>query len=384
MEPIQVLCTMRFSDDLLAQLRDVSPRLQVRQETSHTADEVAAALRRHPGVEILYGAQMPPDLLSLAPRLRWLQLHSAGADHLLGHPVMAADVAVTTTSGIHAVPIAEYVMASILAFRWRVPLWTRCQRDHRWPSGRWDLYARPELRGSTIGILGYGSIGREVARLARAFGMRVLAVSRSGNRADPGYQVEDIGDPAGEIPEAVYPTADMGEVLPQCDYVVVALPLTPATTHALGEAELRAMKPTAYLVNIARGAIVDEAALARALAEGWIGGAGLDVFEEEPLPADSPLWELDTALLSPHVAGFSPRYDERAVKLFAANLARYLGVDPERALRGTVRKFTDRFRYMERRLAEQGVAVCAHLHGWCAGTRVKRLRATVAEFTAFR
>ena len=324
METVQVLCTMRFDDDLLQQLRAVSPRLHIQQETCHNAGEVAAALKGRPGVEILYGLHMPPDLLDLAPELRWLQLHSAGADHLRDHPIMGSDVAVTTTSGIHAVPIAEYVMASILAFRWRVPLWTRCQRDHNWPSGRWDLYARPELRGSTIGILGYGSIGREVARLAQAFGMRVLALSRSGKRADGGYLQEGTGDPEGAIPEQMYRTEQMADILPRCDYVVVALPLTPATAHAIGEAELRAMKPGAYLVNIARGAIVDEAALARALAEGRIGGAGLDVFEEEPLPAGSPLWDLDNALLSPHVAGFSPRYDERAVALFAENLARYL------------------------------------------------------------
>ncbi len=328
MEPVRVLCTMRFSDDLLEKLRHVSPRLHIQQETCHNAGEVAAALRSNPGVEILYGLPMPPDLLDLAPDLRWLQLHSAGADHLQDHAVMDSDVAVTTTSGIHAVPIAEYVMASILAFRWRVPLWTRCQRDHHWPSGRWETYARPELRGSTIGILGYGSIGREVARLAQAFGMRVLALSRSGKRADRGYRQAGIGDPEGEIPDEIYRTEQMGELLPQCDYVVVALPLTSTTTHAIGEAELRAMKPGAYLVNIARGAIVDEEALVRALREGWIGGAGLDVFEEEPLPAGSPLWEMDNALVSPHVAGFTPRYDERAVALFAENLARYLEGEP--------------------------------------------------------
>jgi phosphoglycerate dehydrogenase-like enzyme len=110
--------------------------------------------------------------------------------------------------------------------------------------------------------------------------------------------------------------------------VVVSLPLTPATRHRIGEAELSAMKPTAYLVNIARGGLVDEAALVRALREGWIGGAGLDVFEKEPLPSDSPLWDLDNALISPHVAGYSPRYDERAAALFAQNLARYLAGEP--------------------------------------------------------
>jgi phosphoglycerate dehydrogenase-like enzyme len=140
--------------------------------------------------------------------------------------------------------------------------------------------------------------------------------------------VEDTGDPAGTLPERMYPPDALHEMLAGCDYVVIALPLTPATTHLIGEAELRAMKPSAYLVNIARGAIVDEKALVRALQEGWIAGAGLDVFEEEPLPADSPLWAQENVLISPHVAGFTPRYDERAATLFAANLARYMAGEP--------------------------------------------------------
>jgi phosphoglycerate dehydrogenase-like enzyme len=241
---------------------------------------------------------------------------------------MHSDVTITTASGIHATPIAEYVMASILAHRWRVPLWTRCQRDAEWPSGRWDLYALPELRGGTLGIVGYGSIGREVGRLGRAFGMEVLAVRRSTGRAEQGYAVVDTGDPQGEAPERFYPPAEFHEMLAECDYVVVALPLTPTTFHYIGEAELRAMKSTAYLVNISRGAVVDEAVLIQALQEGWIAGAGLDVFEQEPLPADSPLWNLENALISPHVAGFTPRYDERAVALFAQNLARYTADEP--------------------------------------------------------
>jgi phosphoglycerate dehydrogenase-like enzyme len=179
-----------------------------------------------------------------------------------------------------------------------------------------------------LGILGYGSIGREVGRLGRAFKMRVLALSRSGRRAEGGYSVEKTGDPVGDIPEQFYQPEDLHAMLAECDYVVIALPLTPATHHLIGKAELQAMKPTAYLVNIARGPIADEAALVHALREGWIAGAGLDVFEEEPLPPESPLWYLENALISPHVAGFTPRYDERAADLFAENLTRLVNGDP--------------------------------------------------------
>jgi phosphoglycerate dehydrogenase-like enzyme len=325
---IKVLCTQRFTEEQLEQLRAASPRLQVVQATCRDAEEVASALEEHADLEVLYTFHLPDQALELAPALRWLQLHSAGADHILAHPVMYSRVLITTTSGIHATPIAEYVFASILAYRWRVPLWTHCQRDGEWPSGRWNLYARPELQGSTLGIVGYGSIGREVGRLGRAFGMRVFASRRTAGRSEHGYTVNHTGDPAGSVPERFFPAEALHDMLAECDYVVIAVPLTPETKHLIGEATLRAMKPSAYLVNIARGPIVDEAALIRALREGWIGGAGLDVFEQEPLPADSPLWHLENALLSPHVAGFTPHYDQRAVDLFAQNLARYVAGEP--------------------------------------------------------
>jgi phosphoglycerate dehydrogenase-like enzyme len=328
METIQVLITHDLAEPLLDQLRAVSPRLHVVQQTCRSAAEVAEALAAHPDVEVLYGFRLPPDLLDLAPRLRWLQLDSAGNDHLLDHAIMHSDVAITNASGIHATPIAEYVFASMLAHRWQVRRWIRSQARKEWPPSRFRLYFKPELRDSTLGILGYGSIGREVGRLGRAFRMQVLALRRSAARVERGHSEADTGDPQGVIPDRFYPPEALHDMLAECDYVVLALPSTPATYHFIGEAELRAMKPTAYLINIARGAIVDEAALVRALREGWIAGAGLDVFEKEPLPAESPLWNLENVLMSPHVAGDTPCYDERAVALFAENLARYLAGQP--------------------------------------------------------
>ena len=324
MEAIQVLCTLRFTDQQLDQLKAVSPRLVVTQRTCSSAEDVAAALADFPLTEILYTFFVPSDLLDLASGLCWVQLHSAGTDHILNHPLMRSDLAITTTSGIHATPIAEYTFASILAHRWQVPRWTRCQRERNWPSGRWQLYTRPELRGSTLGIVGYGSIGREVGRIARGFGMRVLALRRSPGRVEEGYVVDYTGDPEGYVPERFFPPEALQSMLAECDYIVIALPLTPETYHYIGRAELQAMKPSAYMVNIARGPIVDEEALIEALNQGWLAGAGLDVFEQEPLPKDSPLWEQENLLISPHVAGFSPRYDDRAAALFAQNLARYI------------------------------------------------------------
>jgi len=326
MQRVNVLCTLRFTDAQLDKLRAVSPRLNVEQKTCRSAEEVTAALT--PETQVLYTVHAAFDPADY-PGLKWVQLHTAGVDHVQATPLMYSDVAVTTTSGIHAPRIAEYTFASMLAFTYRVPTMLRYQRRAEWPTGRWNIFAGHELRGQTLGIIGYGSIGREVARLANAFAMRVLVSKRLvGDMTDDGYRLAGAGDLVGTFPDGVYGPDRLHEMLRQCDYVVVAAPLTPQTRHMIDKAALQAMRPNAYLVNIARGGLIDEAALARALREGWIAGAGLDVFEEEPLPADSPLWKQDNVILSPHVGGVSLKYDERATDLFAQNLSRYLAGEP--------------------------------------------------------
>ena len=320
---IKVLCTLGFTEEQLDKLRAVSPRLVVEQRTCHDAEEVREALDED--TEVLYAYHLPDGLLSRAPKLRWVQLHSAGADQLLGQPIMKSDVLITTTSGIHATPIAEYAFASMLAWSRRMPKMLYYQNRREWPKGRWDIFVGQELRGSTLGIVGYGSIGREVGRIGKCLGMRVVATKRSVNEVrDTGHRIPGTGDPEAQVPDRIYPPERLGEMLAECDYVVISLPLTPETKGLIGEEELRAMKPNAYLVNASRGGIVDESMLIKALQEGWIAGAGLDVFETEPLPPGSPLYDLDNVVLSPHVAGFSPHYDERASDLFAENLRRYL------------------------------------------------------------
>jgi len=326
MQEIVVLSTMRFTDELLGKLRAVSPRLVVKQRICRNAEEVEQALEE--SVEVLYTSYLPVDL-GRASKLKWVQMHIAGVDHLLDYPLMKSDILLTTTSGIHAIPIAEYVFASILAFNRRVPKMLYYQSRREWPQGRWNLFARPELRDRTLGIVGYGSIGREVGRIAHCFGMRVVATKRSVSQMrDVGYAVQGTGDREGTLLNEAFPPEWLSKMLSLCDYVVVAVPLTPETRKLIGEAELRAMKPSAYLVNISRGGTVDEGALIKALQEGWIAGAGLDVFEEEPLPLDSPLYDLENVILSPHVSGFTLRYDERASALFAENLRRYLAGEP--------------------------------------------------------
>ncbi len=326
MEPINVLGTLRFTEEQLDKLRAVSPRLEVRQETCHNAGEVTKAMNEK--VEVLYTFNAFTTL-EVASKLRWVQLHSAGADHLIDNQLWLSDVIITTSSGIHATTISEYVIASMLAFTRRFPRMFHFQQKSQWASDRWKNFVGREMRGSTICIVGYGSIGREVARIARCLGMRVLAVKRDPQkRIDTGFTLPGTGDPDGSIPETIYLPQELHQALAQSDYIVLTVPSTAATRRLIGREELRAMPDHAYLVNISRGNVVDQEALICALREGWIGGAGLDVFDPEPLPSESPLWRIENVIISPHVSGFTLHYDDYATDLFAENLRRYLQGEP--------------------------------------------------------
>lgn len=321
-----VLCTLRFTDDLLNKLRAVSPELEVVQHTTRSVAELQNFPRLQ-DVEILYYGWLDPPPPAAVPSVRWIQLHTAGANHFMNTPILTRDIVITTAAGVHSTPIAEYTFAQILALRRRIPLMLRFQQRRTWARDRWVKFAVPELRGASLGLLGYGRIGKEVARLGTAFGMEVLAMRRTSS-PDPAHprwsSAPDWDDSAVQFVER----ADLHDLLARSDFVVLALPLTDETRHIIDTAALRSMKPSAYLVNIARGAVVDERALVRALQEGWIAGAALDVFQEEPLPPDSPLWQLDNVILSPHVSGFTPLYDSRCTDLFAENLRRYLSGEP--------------------------------------------------------
>jgi phosphoglycerate dehydrogenase-like enzyme len=325
MESVIVLSTLSFPDELLDRLRSVSPRLEIRQHNAASAQEVPPHLWDE--VEVLYTMTVVPDP-SLVPELRWVQLHSAGVNHLRDTWLWDSDVTLTTVSGVHAPTMAEYVLMMMLAFAHRLRRMLDYQAQAEWPSARWKKFVPQELRGATVGVVGYGSIGREVGRLAHAFGMRVLGLRHGGGTGSETYELPELmGQPGAEADQLVT-SEGLLSMLPECDYIVLAVPYTSAAHHMIGERALRLMKPTAVLINIARGSVVDEVALVRALQEGWIAGAALDVFEREPLPEDSPLWKMNNVIISPHVAGFTPHYDDRATALFAENLRRYLSGKP--------------------------------------------------------
>jgi phosphoglycerate dehydrogenase-like enzyme len=217
----------------------------------------------------------------------------------------------------------------MLAWSNRIPAWIKHQENGRWSENRWADFVPTELKKKTVGILGYGSIGREVARLCKAFDMTVLATKRDVLKpADSGYTLPKTGDPTGELLTRLYPPQATRSMVALCDFVVLALPMTTETANLIDEEMLQAMKPNSYLINVGRGGVIDEKALAKALRKGWIAGAGLDVFVEEPLSSSSPFWKMDNVIMTPHVSGFTPEYDERVTDLFAENLRCYLAGEP--------------------------------------------------------
>ena len=325
--PVRVLSTMAFPDAWLDEIRAISPRLEVVQHTAASVKDVPDEAWRD--VQVLYtGATFPGA--EQAPSLKWIQLDTSGVDHVRGTPVWERDIPITTLNGVAPSNMAEFAIMMMLAFGHRLPLMVDHQRRRDWPSAedRWNNFMPSELRAATVGIVGYGSIGRQIGRMAHAFGMRVLAMRRSGTVQRQTYRIPALASEVEPEPDAVYLPSQLGEMLAECDYVVLIVPYTAESHHMIDAAALRAMKPTAYLVNIARGGVVQEDALIRALREGWIAGAALDVFEEEPLPADSPLWDMPNVFISPHTAGLTPRYYECVMDIFAENLRRFLDGRP--------------------------------------------------------
>ena len=321
---LNVLVTMRFDRGQLDRLRAVSPDITVSQADPDAAD--------YGPVDVLYAGEPPRDL-SRAPVLKWVQLHMAGVNALADHPLYTQTaLPLTTTSGVHAATIAEYAVTMLLALAHRVPRMVEWQGRGGWPPDeqRWPLFVPSEVRGATLGIIGYGSIGRELARIAKsAFGMRVLACKRDpSRRADTGYCLPGTGDPDGRLPDEWLGHGELDSLLARSDAVVLCAPLTDETRGMIGDRALARMKSSAYFINVGRGASVNEAALARALRERRIAGAAVDVFVEEPPPAGHPLYGLDNVVLSPHVSGFLPSYDEKCSVLFAENLRRYLAGEP--------------------------------------------------------
>ena len=253
---------------------------------------------------------VPPVLRG--PRLRWIQQVSAGANWLMDYPeVVQSNLLITNASGIHGIPISEHILAFMLILARDFQRSLQEQIKHHWNKD----HPATELERTTVGIIGVGHIGEKTAEKAKAFHMRVLGVRRNPSRSSPWV-------------DQMFGSDRLLEMLPQVDWVVITAALTQETKGIIGERELKAMKKSAYLINAARGSIIQEKALIKALREGWIAGAGLDVFEEEPLPADSPLWDMENVIITSHYAGLSSKYNDRLTEIFTENLRRYQAGEP--------------------------------------------------------
>ena len=262
------------------------------------------------------GSASADAFLTTAPDLRWIQTSSAGVDGICTPALRARpEIALTAARGIHGDQMAEHTLALLLALTRSLPTFLRQQARREW-----KRHTLPEMRGKRLVVVGYGTIGKSIARLALAVGLAVTGVRRRG----------DSGGPSDVEGVHVVPGDALDEAIAGADYVVVTLPLTEDTRGMFDAVRFARMKPGAFFVNVGRGPVVDEPALVRAVTEGPLGGAALDVFAEEPLPAASPLWELPNVIVTPHVAAASPRYFEQVMHVFADNLERFLAGEPLR------------------------------------------------------
>jgi len=322
MDNVNVLITVPYPESMVARLQAVSPKLQFHIHPARTPEELPEELL--PQIDVLYTIDTLPAPDSV-PNLAWIQFHYAGIDSARSNALLRSKIPVTTLSGAATPQMAEFALMSILALARRLPLMMIDKASKHWADDRLQRFVPQDLGGSTVGIVGYGSIGREVARLCRAFGAGVLATKRDlKHLEDIGYTPEGLGDPHADLVDRMYPPQALRTMAEECDFLVVTVPLTRDTRGLVGEEVLGAMKSTAFLIDISRSGVVDHGALITALNDGRLGGAALDVYPLEPLPEKSPLWEISSVILSPHIAGASSNYFEQATELFAANLQRFI------------------------------------------------------------
>jgi len=310
---MKVLISFDLPDVFVEKIRSVSPIVDVVQ-----SEDKEEALRLVEDADILFAGFFSKELFLAARKLKWIQAWGAGVDGFLLPEVVKSQVIVTNAGGVHPTPISEHVIGLMLCFCRKLHLFIRNQVERKWE--RLESWASTEqveeLTGKTVGIVGLGRIGTEIARKAKCLGMRVIATKR-----DPSRTASSVVD------RLVHP-ADLNQLLSESDFVVLSLPLTEETRGMIGEAQLKSMKRTGYLINVSRGKIVWEDKLIEALRQGWIAGAGLDTFENEPLPESSELWSFRNVIITPHVAGLTPYYMERLTSIFCENLGRFINKQP--------------------------------------------------------
>ena len=268
--------------------------------------------------EAVFTISLRPEQFAVARKLRWVHSPSAAVHQFMFAELVKSDVVLTNGSEVHGPVVAEHVIALMFALARKIPMAVRLQQRRVWGQEEiWTEGPRPrELAGATLGLIGLGSIGHRVAQMAAAIGMRVIALREHPEKEKPEYV------------DVVFGSSAVNDLLAQSDYVVIAAPLTPATRGLMNAARMAVMKSDAFLINVGRGPQIDEVALVDALRNRRIAGAALDVFEEEPLPSDSPLWNLENLLITPHTAGLTEKAWQRHYQVFSENLRRYLAHQP--------------------------------------------------------
>jgi len=265
-----------------------------------------------PDTDIFVGWSLKPKQFLMAKKLQWLHATAAGVNQLMYPELRESSVVLTNASGVHTIPMAEHVLGTIIALARRLPSAVRYQSWHHWAQQEiWDEPIRPrELPGQVLLLVGFGAIGREVAKRVRPLGMKIWACTRSGKNDSP-----DL--------DRVVPSAQLDAVLHEADFVVLAAPETPETVGLMDERRLLQMKSTAFLINVARGTLIDETALVKVLQRRAIAGAALDVTQQEPLPPEHPLWTLENVLITPHISAVSEFLWDRQTELLLENLERW-------------------------------------------------------------
>jgi phosphoglycerate dehydrogenase-like enzyme len=292
------------------------PQLQMLSGVPHAIalDDAGVAAVANDAAAILHWSGRRERLRAAflaCPHVRWVHSRWAGVDNLLFPELVASDVPLTNGSGVFSQSLGEFALAAILYFAKDFPRMLRNQRAERW-----EPFDVDEIAGHTVGIVGYGDIGRAVARRVHAMGTQVLALKR---------HFPEQPDP---LVDQFYKPGAMAEMLGRCDYVVVTAPLTEETRHMVGAAQFSAMKASAVVINVGRGPVIDQAALVRALKEGQIRGAGLDVFEHEPLPAGDALWSMENVLISPHTADHTRDWIDAAMRFFLRQYEHFVKGEP--------------------------------------------------------
>lgn len=325
--PIEILITLSFTEPQLEKIRAISKRIRITQVRSNQPGDIPADVWAK--TNILYTDSVLPNPAQ-ATKINWVQFHTTGIDGVKDHPFLEKPgLQVTTLSGASAPQMAEFALTLMLAVSHNLPALAAYQQKEEWPKDRWGKLQPVELRGSTVGLVGYGSINRELARLLQPFQVTILAAKRDAKHPqDSDYSLPALGDPDGELFQRLYPAQALKSMLKLCDFIVVAVPLMEKTRRLIGADELSVCKPSAFLIDVSRGGVVDHPALLQALKDHRLAGAALDVFADEPLPPGAPIWKAPRTIVTPHIGGFSSKYDDRATDLFAENLDNFINERP--------------------------------------------------------